>query len=130
MKSILSAARRQGFEITLHTDFRLEGRCGELSLQFQRGVHTPLSHSVDPVSTGVVHVAPKLRGAGSLPPSSAHATKRPSRTVHPRASFFMRGIFARSARGDARRSQAGEHARCRSARHGETSSPDRAPGRP
>lgn len=44
MRSILSAARQQGFEIIRYSDFRLEGRRGEYSLQFQRGVHAPLSH--------------------------------------------------------------------------------------
>lgn len=44
MKSILSAAQRQGFEIIRQSDFRLEGRCGEYFLKFQRGVHSPLSH--------------------------------------------------------------------------------------
>jgi len=44
MKSILSAARRQGFEIIRQSDLRLEGRLGEYSLQFQRSFHTPLSH--------------------------------------------------------------------------------------
>lgn len=44
MKSILSAAQQQGFEIVRHSDQRIEGRLGEILLQFQRGVHTPLSH--------------------------------------------------------------------------------------
>lgn len=52
MKSILSAAQRQGFEIICQSDLRLEGRLGEYSLQFQRSVHTPLSHLKVGRSTG------------------------------------------------------------------------------
>jgi hypothetical protein len=44
MKSILTAAQRQGFEIVRQSELRLEGRLGEYSLQFQRSAHTPLSH--------------------------------------------------------------------------------------
>jgi hypothetical protein len=44
MKSILSAARQQGFEITSMSEFRVEGRRGDYSLLFQRGVHNPLAH--------------------------------------------------------------------------------------
>jgi hypothetical protein len=52
MKSILLAAQQQGFEIVLHSDLRLEGRRGEYCLQFQRSVHTPLSHLKVGRSTG------------------------------------------------------------------------------
>jgi hypothetical protein len=44
MKSILSAARQQGFEITICSDFHVEGRRGDYSLLYQRGVHNPLAH--------------------------------------------------------------------------------------
>jgi hypothetical protein len=52
MKSILTAAQRQGFEIIRQSELRLEGRLGEYSLQFQRSVHTPLSHLKVVRSTG------------------------------------------------------------------------------
>jgi hypothetical protein len=44
MKSILLAARQQGFEVTKYSDLRLEARRGDYSLQFRRSVHTPLCH--------------------------------------------------------------------------------------
>ncbi len=52
MKAILAAAQQRGFEIVRHSDLRLEGRRGQYSLQFQRSVHTPLSHLKVGRSTG------------------------------------------------------------------------------
>lgn len=73
-----------GVHFTEHTG------CGIWSNEL---VHTPLSHSVDPVSTTVVHVAPNERGAtpgasidgGGAPPE--HATA--SRSIDPNASFTI-----------------------------------------